>query len=185
MANCVGAAALPGLRSFTDRVITLGTVSKIVCPGLRIGFVVAPRSVAQTLVLVKQAVDLHTSTLSQRAVHRVLTTPGFLQEQLDRLRPFYRDRCSVLTNALRAELGDRFDFAPPDGGMFVWGRFTDGIDTHELLPKAVAHGMAFVPGQAFAVAGDHRFSARLSFATATPDQLVEGVRRLGSALAAR
>ena len=134
-------------------------------------------------MLVKQAVDLHTSTLSQRAVHRVLTTPGFLPEQLDRLRPFYRDRCNVLCRALPAELGDRFAFTPPAGGMFVWGRFTDDIDTHELLPKAVAEGMAFVPGQAFAVAGDHRAAARLSFATATPDQLEEGVRRLGAALA--
>lgn len=177
--------ALPGLRSFTDRVITLGTVSKIVCPGLRIGFVAAPRGVAQTLVLVKQAVDLHTSTLAQRAVHRVVTTPGFLPRQLDRLRPFYRDRCAVLTDALRTELGDRFDFTAPEGGMFVWGRFTDGVDTHELLAKAVERGVAFVPGQAFAVAGDHRSAARLSFATATPDQLVEGVRRLGGALAAR
>lgn len=180
-----GGAALPPLASFTDRVITLGTVSKIVCPGLRVGFVVAPRSVAQTLVLVKQAVDLHTSTLSQRAVHRVLTTPGFMHDQLDRLRPLYRDRCGVLCGALRAELGDRFEFAAPAGGMFVWGRFADGTDTHELLPKAVAHGMAFVPGQAFAVAGDHRAAARLSFATATPDQLLEGVRRLGAALIAR
>ena len=174
--------ALPPIASFSDRVVTLGTVSKIVCPGLRIGFVVAPRPVAQALVLVKQAVDLHTSTLSQRAVHRVVTTPGFMTAQLDRLRPLYRDRCTALVHALRTELGDRFEFSAPGGGMFVWGRLVDSIDTQELLPKALDQGMAYVPGQAFAVDGDHRQALRLSFATATPPQLVEGVRRLARAL---
>ena len=174
--------AVPGLASFSDRVVTLGTVSKIVCPGLRIGFVVAPKGLAQALVLVKQAVDLHTSTLSQRAVHRVVSAPGFMEAQLDRLRLLYRERCTTLVDALRTELDGRFEFAAPDGGMFVWGRFVDAIDTQELLPKALEQGMAFVPGQAFAVAGDHRQALRLSFATVAPDQLVEGVRRLARAL---
>jgi 2-aminoadipate transaminase len=174
--------AIPPIASYSDRVVTLGTVSKIVCPGLRIGFVVAPRPVAQALVLVKQAVDLHTSTLAQRAVHRVVTTPGFMDGQLDRLRPLYRDRCTALVHTLRAELGDRFEFSEPSGGMFVWGRLAAAIDTQELLPKALEHGVAYVPGQAFSVEGDHRQALRLSFATATPTQLVEGVRRLAGAL---
>jgi 2-aminoadipate transaminase len=177
-----GGRALPSLATFSDRVVTLGTVSKIVCPGLRIGFVIAPPAVAQALVLVKQAVDLHTSTLSQRAVHRVVTAPGFMTAQLDRLLPLYRDRSAALVHALRATLGDRFDFHPPDGGMFVWGRFVEPIDTQALLPAALEQGMAYVPGQAFAVERDHRQSLRLSFATTTPDQLVEGVRRLAAAL---
>jgi 2-aminoadipate transaminase len=177
-----GGNAVPGIATFSDRVATLGTVSKIVCPGLRIGFVVAPKGLAQTLVLVKQAVDLHTSTLSQRAVHRVIAAPGFLDAQLDRLRLLYRERGTALVVALRSELGDRFQFAAPNGGMFVWGRFADAIDTQALLPKALEQGMAFVPGQAFAVAADHRRSLRLSFATVAPDQLLEGVRRLGRAL---
>jgi 2-aminoadipate transaminase len=169
------------LASMSDRVVTLGTVSKLVCPGLRIGFVVAPPALAQALVLVKQAVDLHTSTLAQRAVHRVLSTPGFMPAQLDRLRPLYRQRCAALVDALGRELGDRFEFHPPDGGMFVWGRFLDDVDTHVLLAQAVAQGVAFVPGQAFAVSGDHRRAMRLSFATVEPDQLAEGVRRLARA----
>jgi 2-aminoadipate transaminase len=179
------ATALPSLASFSDRVVTLGTVSKIVCPGLRIGFVVAPPALTEALVLVKQAVDLHTSTLSQRAVHRVVTTPGFMASQLDRLRPLYRDRCAALVYALRAHLGDRFEFSAPDGGMFVWGSFVDAVDTQELLPHALQRGVAYVPGQAFAVDGDHRRSLRLSFVTTSPDQLDEGVRRLASALPPR
>ena len=176
---------VPPMTAFTDRVITLGTVSKIVCPGLRIGYAVAPPALAPALVLVKQALDLHTATLSQRAVHQLLTTPGFLAGQLDRLRPLYRDRAAALVQALRHELGDRLRFDPPSGGMFVWGEFVDDIDTQALLPAAVAHGVAYVPGQAFAVGTDHHRCLRLSFVTTPPDQLLEGVRRLAGALRER
>jgi len=173
--------ALPPLATFTDRAVTLGTVSKTICPGLRVGYLVAPTELASALVLVKQAVDLHTSTLAQRAVHRLVTTPGFVDGQLARLRPLYRDRSAALVHALHDELGDRLRFQPPDGGMFVWADCVEAIDTHELLAHALDQGMAFVPGQAFAVEGDLRRSLRLSFATVEPAQLLEGVRRLASA----
>lgn len=176
-----GEAPAP-VSAFTDRVVTLGSVSKIVCPGLRIGYSVAPPALAEAMVVLKQALDLHTSTLSQRAIHRVVTSPGFMAAQVDRLRPLYRDRCAALVDALRTELGDRFDFEPPSGGLFVWGRFAHFVDAQELLPRALEQGMAYVPGQAFAVEGDYRQSLRLSFATTPPDQLLEGVRRLARAL---
>ena len=175
-----GSAPLP-LASLTDRVITLGTVSKVVCPGLRVGYVVAPESVAPALVLVKQALDLHTSTLAQRAVHDLLTTPEFLDRQLDRLRTVYRERALELCDALRSEFGDQLRFQRPDGGMFVWAEFADDVDTQQLLVAAIARGVAFVPGQAFSVAADLHRSLRLSFATTPPGQLGEGVRRLSAA----
>ena len=174
--------APPRLATMSDRVITLGTVSKVVCPGLRIGYVVAPPSVAPALVLVKQALDLHTSTLAQRAVHELLVTPGFLESQLDRLRRLYCDRATALGDALHAEFEGRLEFRPATGGMFVWGAFVDEIDTQELLATAIARGVAFVPGQAFAVAADHHRALRLSFVTTPPDQLAEGVRRLAAAV---
>jgi 2-aminoadipate transaminase len=174
--------ALPGMATFTNRVVTLGTVSKTVCPGLRLGHLIAPASLFSALVLVKQAVDLHTSTLAQRAVHAVVSEAGFLSRQLDLLRPLYRERCEALVAALDHHLGDRFAYHAPDGGMFVWGQFTGAIDTQELLVHALDHGVAFVPGQAFAVSGDHRAAVRLSFATVAGHQLSEGVRRLAAAL---
>ena len=174
-------SAPPPLASMTERVIILGTVSKVVCPGLRVGYLVAPRSVAPALVLVKQALDLHTSTLAQRAIHELVTTTGFLDAQLDRLRRVYRDRATALCNALHTEFGDQLRFQTPSGGMFVWGDFADEIDTQRLLAAAIARGVAFVPGSAFAVAADHHRALRLSFATNAPDQLAEGVRRLAAA----
>src|SRR4051812_26291433 len=171
-------SAPPPLASMTDRVITLGTVSKVVCPGLRVGYLVAPPSVAPALVLVKQALDLHTSTLAQRAVHDLVTTPRFLDQQLVRLRRLYRDRADALCDALHTEFADRVRFGTPEGGMFVWGEFVDDVDTQLLLAAAIARGVAFVPGQAFAVAADHHRALRLSFATNPPAQVAEGVRRL-------
>jgi 2-aminoadipate transaminase len=174
--------ALPPMRSFTDRAVTLGTFSKLVCPGLRVGYSLAPPPIAKALVVLKQALDLHTSTLSQRAMHRIVTAPGFIDAQIARLRPLYRERCAALAAALRTELGDRLDFETPGGGMFVWCRFRHEVDTQQLLPHAVAEGMAFVPGRAFAVEAEHGGSMRLSFATTPPDQLLEGVRRLARVL---
>ena len=174
-------SAPPPLASMTDRVITLGSVSKVVCPGLRVGYLVAPPSIASALVLVKQALDLHTSTLAQRAVHDVVTAPGFLDRQLDRLRRLYGERAAVLCDALRAEFGEQLRFEPPSGGMFVWAQFAHELDTQQLLAKAIAHGVAFVPGQAFAVEADLHRALRLSFVTNAPAQLVEGVRRLAAA----
>jgi 2-aminoadipate transaminase len=178
--------ALPPVSRFTERVVHLGTVSKIVCPGLRVGHLVAPRELVQALVLVKQAVDLHTSTLAQRAIHRLVSDPAFMAAQLGRILPVYRERCAALAAALQADLGDRFVTSEPDGGMFVWGRFVDDVDTQALLWRAVDNGVAFVPGRAFSVSGDTQANAmRLSFATVDPDQLREGVRRVAAVVPPR
>ncbi len=159
--------------------------------------------VSAALVRIKQAADLHTATFSQRLVHRMVTTPGFLPDHLAALPGRYRARADALTGALRAELGDRLAFAEPDGGMFVWARVTGpAVDTTALLPRALDAGVAFVPGRAFAVAGTatatcpgadgpdgpagrpgpHADRLRLSFATPSPAELREAARRLASAL---
>jgi 2-aminoadipate transaminase len=176
---------LPRVASFTDRVVQLGTVSKLLCPGLRVGWAVAPAGLRATMVLAKQAVDLHTSTLAQRAVHRVLATPGFLPAHLDRLRPLYEDRAAALDAALRRELGDLARWEPVQGGMFFWLDLcgaASSVDSAALLVSAIEDGVAFVPGAAFGVTATHRSSLRLSFATSDAATLAEGARRLGTAI---
>lgn len=171
------------LRDLTVRCVSLGTVSKILSPGLRVGWAVGPAPLIRAMVVLKQASDLHTSSFAQHLVHRVVSEPGFLSAHLTELRTRYREQAEVLVAALRRTLGDRFAFAEPDGGMFVWGHLTDAtVDTRHVLPVAVDHGMAFVPGRAFAVSGAHPSSLRLSFATASPAELDEGVARLAAAL---
>lgn len=175
---------VPSIATFTSRVASLRTVSKTLCPGMRVGFVAAPPALRQALVLMKQAVDLHTATLAQRTVHRVVTRPGFHDAHIARLRPLYQERADALCAALRTTLGSRVEFTEPEGGMFVWCRLP-GVDTAALLPRAVDAGVAFVPGRAFAVSqphSGHTDELRLSFATSTPAELAEGVRRLARAL---
>jgi len=178
-----GAVPRP-LAERSDRVVTLGTVSKVLCPGLRVGHVVAPPEVTRGIVQVKQAADLHTSTFAQRLVHELVTRPGFLDDRLATLPAFYRERAEALTAALRHHLGPAVDFADPEGGMFVWARLTSPTaDTTALLPEALAAGVAFVPGNAFSVTHPHPAHLRLSYATAPPATITEAVRRLASALA--
>jgi 2-aminoadipate transaminase len=175
--------APPPLRQVVpDRTIALRTLSKILAPGLRVGFVLAPDALVSSLGLLKQATDLHTSTVTQRAAHAVVAEPGFLDAHLARIVPIYEARAAALVDALRAHLGERFRFVEPDGGMFVW--CSTDVDTSALLAPAVDRGVAFVPGRAFAVDDDHARSLRLSFATAAPSELDEAVRRLASAMAA-
>ena len=169
------------LRSRSDRVVTLGTTSKVLCPGLRVGWAVCPPDLARPLEIMKQAVDLQTTTLTQRIAHRVLTGAGFLEPHLAALRTSYAARCAALADALDEQLGERLAFRRPPGGMFLWARLP-GVDTEPLLARAVAEGMAFVPGTAFAVDGGPSDEMRLSFATQSPDDLVEAVTRLRSAL---
>ena len=168
------------LRALSDRVVTLGTASKVLAPGLRVGWAVGPESLIAELVVLKQAVDLQTATFAQRVVHHVLTKPGFLDPHLVGLRAAYEAQAAALVAGLRAELGDRLTFLPPVGGMFVWARL-EGVDTRRLLEAAIDRGTAFVPGAEFAVEQDPATpgdALRLSFATAPPDHLLEAAARL-------
>jgi 2-aminoadipate transaminase len=171
------------LRDLTDRTITLGSTSKILTPGLRTGWAVAPPEIQRAMTVLKQSADLHTSSLNQQIVHRVVTEPGFLPAHVAGLRTTYQRQANHLVAALRSGLGDRLTVAEPDGGMFLWAELTDpGADTAALLATAIDHGVAFVPGAAFGVDDVHRHRMRLSYATASPADLDRAVDRLVGAL---
>jgi 2-aminoadipate transaminase len=177
-----GVAAAP-LASLTDRVVSIGTISKVLFPGLRVGWVVAPASLAPALALVKQAVDLHTATLAQSVALHLLRRPGFLAGHVRSLRAYYESQASILTGALGQALGDHLEITPAEGGLFLWARVRrDDVDTEALLPTAVDQGVAYVPGSAFSVTAPHRAELRLSYATVTPGELEEGARRLAGVL---
>ena len=172
---------LPAVRTFGANVVTLGSTSKVLAPGLRVGWLVAPEWLVGPAVRLKQARDLHTPSLSQWLAHDVLTDEQFLVGHRRVLAAIYAERCEALCAALRDQLGDRVAFVEPDGGMFVWATLA-GVDTTALLPVAAANGVAFVPGGAFHLDGTGADQARLSFATLGPDGLREAVARLVAAL---
>lgn len=165
-----------------DRVLALSTLSKIAAPGLRIGWVRAPRTVHRSLVIAKQAADLHTSTVDQAACAIWLgevDLPGHVAH----LRDVYRERRDALLGGLPDALPPGSTWNTPGGGMFVWGRLPDGHDASELLPAAIERQVAFVPGAPFFGATPDVATMRLSFTTHAPDEIREGLGRLRAAWA--
>jgi DNA-binding transcriptional MocR family regulator len=178
-------APLPPVASYpgaADRTVTVSSLSKVLAPGLRIGFLRAPDALLGPLVVAKQAADLHTSTVDQHAARIALQT-GDLDDHIDLICAEYRRRRDALLGGLAAALPAGSTFNRPDGGMFVWARLPAGWDAARLLSDALRHDVAFVPGAPFyATAPDPR-TLRLSFTTHRPTEIVEGLRRLGVASA--
>jgi 2-aminoadipate transaminase len=177
-------AAAPPMRSLSggEDSIYLGSFSKILAPGLRVGFVVAPRLLLNRLIMAKQAADLHTDSLAQRAIlHFCLHND--LDAHVRELRTVYGAR----RNAMLASLARHFPAAArwtmPHGGLFTWVTLPEGVDAVELLRVAVSRKVAFVPGSAFFTDGSGRNCLRLNFSHTAPDVIEEGVARLGAAVA--
>jgi len=165
-----------------DQVLYLGSFSKVLVPGLRLGYVIAPPALFPKLLQAKQAADLHTPGFNQRIVHEVVRD-GFLQQHLPTVRERYRTQRDAMAAALQKHLGALgCRWTTPAGGMFFWVELPAGLDAHALLPKAVDAGVAYVPGAAF-FAGDGRpNSLRLSFVTVDAQRIHQGVEALAGVL---
>jgi 2-aminoadipate transaminase len=165
-----------------DFVIYIGTFSKILSPGIRLGWTVAPPPVLEKIVLGKQAADLCTSTLTQYFVREYFAERRW-QRYIDDLVEIYRERRDVMVKALRDNFPAEATWTEPEGGLFIWATLPDYIDTSDLLAKALRADVAFVPGQAAYVDGRGRHSMRLNFSGVTADEIREGVRRIGEVIA--
>ena len=169
----------PLLARWPEGVIYLGSFSKILAPGLRLGYVVAPPALYPKLLQAKQAADLHTPGFNQRVVVEVLKD-GFLDRHVPTIRARYQAQRSAMLAALDQHLsGLGVTWTQPVGGMFVWLRLPAQIDAQALLPKAVEAGMAFVPGAPFYAESPERNTLRLSFVTSTPAEIDRGMAALG------
>jgi DNA-binding transcriptional MocR family regulator len=177
---------LPSLKSLDtdDSVIYLGTFSKVLAPGFRLGWVVAGQEALSGILHGKQPADLHTGMAQQMATYYV-ARDGFVDRHVEHIKEFYRERRDVMLEALQAEFPAEARFTRPAGGLFVWAELPEHIDTRELLLDALQNKVAFVPGQSFHPDLSGTNTMRLNFSNVPPDLLREGIRRLGRAIDAR
>jgi 2-aminoadipate transaminase len=173
------AAEVDGAR---DWVVHFASLSKIVSPGLRVGWMVGPREIMRRCVIAKQTVDLCSSPWTQAIAAEYLCA-GALEKHLPKITAAYGVKCSALCSELRAELRDAIEFQEPEGGMFVWAR-VPGIDASELLSRAIEQKVIFVPGKAFFADSADSSTLRLSFAAPDVEAITEGAKRMKRAYAA-
>lgn len=172
---------LPSLASFApEHVLSLGSFSKVIAPGLRIGWIRTTADVRPTVTIAKQAADLHTSTIDQAAAAHYLVS-GRGEPALDRIRSSYAERRDAMLDALPRVLPAGSTWNRPDGGMFVWVRLPDGRDAAASLSAALAQDVAYVPGASFYSGAPDEQTLRLSFTTYPPASIREGLSRLGTA----
>jgi 2-aminoadipate transaminase len=170
--------------AFGANVVTLGSASKTLAPGLRVGWLRAPKWLLAPLVRQKQAADLQTSSFAQAVVARALQAPWY-PAHLASLRVAYRERADAMCAALARHQDVLSPTRAPHGGMFAWVRLHDGVDATALLPGALAAGVAYVPGAAFSLGSDHASMVRLSFAGLERARLDVAIDRLASVVAGR
>jgi 2-aminoadipate transaminase len=162
-------------------VISVGTFSKTIAPGLRVAWTVGPAPLIERLALLKQVADLHTNSFSQRVVHRYLAA-GELPAQIGRLCEAYRTKRDAFLVALDRHLGGRAIWTRPAGGMFLLLRLAEGRSAGQLLAAALDQGVAFVPGAAFFPGGGGQETMRLNFVSPPVAQIEDGVARLARAI---
>lgn len=168
-------------QPYQGDVIQLNTFSKVLTPGLRLGWIVAPADVIRKLVLAKQGTDLHTATFNQMIAYE-LAREGFLDEHVPLIRKTYRERRDAMLAALEEHFPENVRWTRPQGGMFLWVTLPEGVDAAQLLNAALEYRIAFVPGEAFHPRGGGANTMRLSFSNATPELIEEGIGRLGKLL---
>ncbi len=165
-------------------VVYMGSFSKVLTPGIRLGYVIAPQPLARKMEQAKQATDLHTATLTQMVVHEVVKD-GFLDEHIPTIRMLYADQCKAMLAAMTEFFPAGVTWTRPEGGMFIWVTLPEHINSMHLLDEAVAQNVAFVPGTPFYANNPLTNTMRLSFVTVPPAKIREGVEVLGKLIAAK
>lgn len=166
-----------------EGVIYMGSFSKVLTPGIRLGYVCAPLPLVRRLELAKQAADLHTAQLTQMVVYDVVKD-GFLDQHIPTIRTLYGNQCQAMLDAMDQHFPKEVTWTRPEGGMFIWVTLPKRIDAMKLLDQAIAARVAFVPGAPFYATDPEPNTLRLSFVTVPPERIREGIAILGQLIAA-
>lgn len=174
------APPLPLTARNPEGCVYLGTFSKVLAPGLRLGYIVAPKAVYPKLVQAKQAADVHSPNFNQRLVWEVIKD-GFLDRHVPTIRSLYKRQRDVMVAALKEEMrGLDVQFNMPAGGMFIWARLPEGLNAVEMLPRAIERNVTYIPGAAFFVGGGDPRRLRLSFVSVGEEQIKVAIRELAA-----
>jgi 2-aminoadipate transaminase len=166
---------------YSGNVIYTSTFSKILSPGLRLAWVIAPPEVIRRMVQAKQGTDLHTSTFSQMVAYEV-ARDGFLDEHIQTIIETYGERRNTMLGALDSHFPPEVEWTNPQGGLFVWGTLPEHVSSVDVLEAAVVEKVAFVPGHSFFHSGEGHNTLRINFSNATPDMIRTGISRLGKVI---
>ncbi len=156
-------------------VIYAGSFSKVIAPGLRVGYAIAPKPVLAKMIVCKQVQDVHTAALSQIIVHRFMTGSGY-DSHLNRIRDIYRKKCHLMCDCMEKGFKEKVEFTKPDGGLFIWCKLPESVDMLGFCRNGIEHGVAVVPGTAFLTDENESCNSfRANFTTPTDEQIVRGV----------
>jgi 2-aminoadipate transaminase len=171
----------PPVKSYLDEGILFGSFSKIVSPGMRLGWIVAKEEVMDKLITVKQASDLHSNYFTQRVVYQFLKTNP-VDEHIQKIRNLYKKQRNCMIRMMEEYFPPEVKYTQPEGGMFLWVTLPEGSSSMDLFDIAIKENVAFVPGQAFYVDGDGKNTMRLNFTNSDEESIEEGIKRLGRAI---
>lgn len=172
---------LPPVKSYLEEGMLLGSFSKIVSPGMRLGWIVAPEDVMEKLVIAKQASDLHSNYFTQRVIYQYLTDND-VDKHIEKIREMYRNQRNLMVEMIAEHFPDGVDYTKPEGGMFLWVTLPEGLSSLELFDLAIRENVAFVPGKAFFCEGGGDNTLRLNFSNSSEEKIEEGMGRLGVAI---
>ncbi len=172
---------IPPVKSCLDEGILFGSFSKIVSPGMRLGWIVAPEDVMDKLIIAKQASDLHSNYFTQRVVYQYLKTNP-VDEHIQKIRNLYKNQRNLMIRMMEKYFPPEVEYTQPEGGMFLWVTLPPGTSSMELFDMAIEENVAFVPGQAFYADGSGENTMRLNFTNSDDKSIEEGIKRLGIAI---
>lgn len=171
----------PMKRYLSNDCITLGSFSKTVSPGMRLGWVCAPPDILDKIITAKQAADLHTSYFTQRVVYKYLADND-VELHIKKIRAMYKEQRDAMVSAIERYFPESVQCTKPEGGMFLWATLPEGISSLDLFDLAIKENVAFVPGQAFFVDGSGQNTMRLNYSNSNEEQIEEGIKRLANAI---
>ena len=172
---------IPPVKAYLEDSVLFGSFSKIVSPGMRLGWIVANEEIMEKIVIAKQALDLHSNYFTQRAVYQYLTNND-VDEHIEKIKEMYRNQRNTMVSMMEKYFPENVECTKPEGGMFLWVTLPEGLSSMDLFELAIKENVAFVPGQAFYVDGSGMNSLRLNFSNSNEEQIEEGIKRLGNAI---